>query len=116
MGRFTAISSAPTPLLRSLAGMGLAFGLAGVATPAHAEGPNFSQNPTPLQPAISGGVNAGTCAFPAVAVGPSACSATLIHPRVILCAAHCSGNINSVRFSESAQSGGRTVGVDYCAW
>lgn len=117
MGRLLKTSSAPRRVFVTLASAGLTTLLASFSGIAEASEPdNFSADPSTSQPAISGGADAGTCAFPAVVVGPSACSATLIHPRVILCAAHCSGNINSVRFSESAQGGGRTVPVDYCAW
>jgi len=43
------------------------------------------------------------------------CSATLVHPRVIIFAAHCGSNHNSVAFGESANSPARVVQTARCA-
>src|SRR5689334_8519457 len=59
-------------------------------------------------PAISGGTPAGVCVLPDVLCVGSAgcrCTATLVHPRVVLYAAHC-GAANAFRVGESSGGGG----------
>ncbi|MCP5065961.1 MAG: trypsin-like serine protease [bacterium] len=53
---------------------------------------------------------AGTCDWPS-AVLMSGCSGTLIHPEVVIFAAHC-GNTNNVRFGVRGDE--RSVPTDYC--
>jgi hypothetical protein len=65
--------------------------------------------------AIIGGENAQTCEWPsAVALGynSQSCSATLVHPRMILSAAHC-GGYSSVHFGERFGQG-LQVAVQEC--
>src|SRR5689334_9389941 len=62
-------------------------------------------------PEISGGTRAGVCVLPDVlCVGSSGCrcTATLVHPRVVIYAAHC-GRATSFRLGESSASGGRIL-------
>jgi hypothetical protein len=64
---------------------------------------------------IWGGQEADTCAFPAtVALGH--CTATLIHPRVILSAAHCNNEelASVVRFGENYAHPARSVAIESC--
>src|SRR4051794_17047639 len=59
-------------------------------------------------PEISGGAQATTCVLPDVlCVGTSGCrcTATLVHPRVVIYAAHC-GAATAFRFGESASAAG----------
>lgn len=72
--------------------------------------------PEPLE--VVGGTTAGVCDFPAdVFIGSSNsmnCTASLVHPRVIVTAAHCLGSISRVGFGESASSPAATVSVAGC--
>jgi MYXO-CTERM domain-containing protein len=68
-------------------------------------------------PLIANGTGVGECAWPtAVAVesGGGLCTGTLIHPQLVVYAAHCGGGNKTIRFSETAYGGGRTEGVAFC--
>lgn len=71
----------------------------------------------PVQkPKIWGGSDTMPCAWPSVVSvvgGGSLCSATLIHPKVVLYAAHCGATDKSVHFGDSDNSG-KTEQVEYC--
>ena len=63
---------------------------------------------------IFGGEPAPPCSWPsAVALG--GCTGTLIHPEIIVYAAHCGDQINTVWFGEEFFTGaGRPAAVDFC--
>lgn len=66
--------------------------------------------------AIWGGQETEPCAWPSVVMvtgGDSLCSGALIHPQVVLYAAHCGTQGKSVRFGDS-QNSGKTEQVEYC--
>jgi MYXO-CTERM domain-containing protein len=86
------------------------------STLAHAGEPESIDAPeqTPL---IANGAPVTQCAWPtAVAVtgGGGLCTGTLIHPQLVVYAAHCGGGSKTIRFGESAFSGGRTASVAFC--
>ena len=90
--------------------------LVGLATllfagPAHAIGLEAPRQ----EPAIAHGSLAEPCAWPTVVAveGGSVCTGTLVHPRVVLYAAHCGGGPKTLRFSEGS-SGGQTVEAERC--
>lgn len=58
--------------------------------------------------------NVKTCGFAPVIVGPKNCTATLVHPKVVICAAHCVAPIRSVLFGESTSRPGKRAEVEYC--
>ncbi len=60
---------------------------------------------------VIGGEVAGGCQWPATTL-MSGCSGTLVHPEIVLYAAHCP-NAGAVRFG--VNGGERTVATDYCA-
>jgi MYXO-CTERM domain-containing protein len=69
-----------------------------------------------LEPKIWGGDETEPCAWPTVVrvVGAGAlCTGTLIHPKVVMYAAHCGAQDKSVRFGDT-QNTGKTVTVEYC--
>src|SRR5687767_9515667 len=85
--------------------------------PALAWAGNPDQIGAPLDPqAIWGGSETEPCAWPSVVRvtgGNSLCSAALIHPQVVLYAAHCGTQGKTMQFGDS-QVSGKTEQVEYC--
>ncbi|MEM6291565.1 MAG: trypsin-like serine protease [Myxococcota bacterium] len=83
--------------------------LAAVAAPAAAP---------PDPSAIFGGDAVPACAWPSTVALGTACTGTLVHPRVVLYAAHCGTEFESVEFGESMRPRqARSVAVERCgAW
>jgi hypothetical protein len=71
-------------------------------------------SPSPTPQHIFGGEPAPSCAWPsAVALG--GCTGTLIHPEIVVYAAHCGDQIETVWFGEVYFAGeGRAVPTDFC--
>lgn len=68
-------------------------------------------------PLIANGTPVVACGWPtAVAVegGGGLCTGTLIHPQLVVYAAHCGGGNKTIRFGETAFGGGRTEAVAFC--
>lgn len=70
---------------------------------------------TPDEPAIYGGEPVHACGFPTT-VDLNGCTGTLIHPRVIISAAHCfeGGGNAQVVFADNFSSPGKQVGTSMC--
>lgn len=68
------------------------------------------QEEDPL-PEVYNGVPVQECAWPTVVavVGGGLCTGTLIHPQLVVYAAHCGGGQKSLRFSTSSSGGGFSV-------
>jgi MYXO-CTERM domain-containing protein len=67
-------------------------------------------------PRIWGGQNVTTCGWPTtvhVANGGSWCTGTLVHPRVVVYAAHCGASNTTIRFGENVNTA-RTVNEQFC--
>lgn len=68
-------------------------------------------------PLIANGSPVAQCAWPtavAVTSGGGLCTGTLVHPELVVYAAHCGGGKKTIRFGEHAFSGGRTVATAFC--
>jgi MYXO-CTERM domain-containing protein len=68
-------------------------------------------------PMIANGTGVGECAWPtAVSVesGGGLCTGTLIHPQLVVYAAHCGGGNKTIRFGQTAFGGGRTEAEAFC--
>jgi MYXO-CTERM domain-containing protein len=71
--------------------------------------------PSPT-PHIWNGADTEPCAWPSVVMvsgGSSLCTGTLIHPKVVMYAAHCGASDKVVRFGDS-QNSAKTRMVEYC--
>ncbi|MCA9648728.1 MAG: trypsin-like serine protease [Myxococcales bacterium] len=66
---------------------------------------------------IYGGTDVATCGWPTTVSLGGSCSGTLVHERVVVYAAHCGSDYDSVRLGESVYSGngGRSVPTERCA-
>ena len=98
----------PLPLLHLLAPAAAHAAPSGEAPPPSA--------PHDADPAIVGGQEATTCQWPtAVALVNSVglCTGTLVHPRVVIYAAHCGTDFEQVSFGET-MTGTMHVAVDHC--
>jgi secreted trypsin-like serine protease len=86
-----------------------------IGTSTLAAPPNTIDAPTP-SPLIAHGELAVTCAWPtAVSVaGGGQCSGTLIHPQVVVYAAHCGGSSKTISFGEDALAPARSVTAGDC--
>jgi hypothetical protein len=68
----------------------------------------------PQTPLVFQGIPVNPCGWPtavAVTSGFGLCTGTLVHPRVVIYAAHCGGGSKTIRFSESAFGGGNGIGA-----
>jgi MYXO-CTERM domain-containing protein len=92
------------------------IGIATSSSAVSAAPPNAVDAPN-SDPLIANHTSVGQCAWPtavSVTSGGGLCTGTLIHPQLVVYAAHCGGGNKTIRFGESAFSGGRTEAVAFC--
>jgi hypothetical protein len=82
------------------------------AASSSARADQLATEPPPPSP-IYNGEQAGTCEFP-TAVSLGSCTATLVHPELIIYAAHCGSNYGSVFFGNDTDGQGFSVGTEWC--
>ncbi len=69
---------------------------------------------TPTQE-IYGGTDVVSCGWPTTVSMEGACTGSLVHPQVVIFAAHCGSNYNQVTFGETIDgTPGRSVATDFC--
>lgn len=84
---------------------------------ARAEAPDTLVTPDPTPEAVHGGTPNAVCSWPtAVAVtgGNSLCTGTLVHPRLVMYAAHCGAGNKSIQFGEDLGSPKKTIQAELC--
>lgn len=82
------------------------------ASTAFASGPAAFSLPDE-DPLIYGGSPVASCGWPTT-VFLGGCTGTLVHPEVMIYAAHCGAGVGSVRFGENGNGPARTVGTKFC--
>jgi len=73
--------------------------------------------PPPDASRIIGGQDAIACAWPttvAVQGASTLCTGTLVHPQVVVYAAHCGDEADKIRFGEKVSPPSKTQSVDFC--
>jgi MYXO-CTERM domain-containing protein len=77
-----------------------------------AEGPGeISVSPTPTE--VYGGEPSSMCGWPTT-VFLGGCTGTLVHPEIVIYAAHCGSGIGSISFGENGNNPTKTVFPEYC--
>jgi MYXO-CTERM domain-containing protein len=96
-----------TPLALAL------FGLF-AATPARADGPQVLQDVPEDPQAVYGGTPVATCGWPTTVSMEGSCTGTLVHPLVVVYAAHCGPGYSQIGLGENINSPKRKLNVDFC--
>ena len=65
--------------------------------------------------AIYGGTFVGACGWPSTVELGGSCSGTLVHPEVVIYAAHCGASYNKIYLGESISTPARVVSPESCA-
>ncbi len=103
-------------LARTLA-TGTLLGSFMLAASAHASEPDQLALPDPEPLGIHGGQPVSACAWPttvAVFNNGALCTGTLVHPRVVVYAAHCGGGNKKIYFGEDLQAPAHILTPDLC--
>jgi MYXO-CTERM domain-containing protein len=63
---------------------------------------------------VYGGEETAVCGWPTTVSMEGMCTGTLVHPQVVILAAHCGAGYDSVQFGENGESPTRSVPVEFC--
>jgi MYXO-CTERM domain-containing protein len=80
---------------------------------AHAD-PGFSSDPSTDPEAIYGGADVAACGWPSTVELEGACSATLVHPQVVVYAQHCGTGYQNIWMGENINQPARTLKPEFC--
>lgn len=78
---------------------------------------NAALGVTPMHPQVAGGDVVEQCGWPntvAVTGGGGLCTGSLVHPRVVVYAAHCGDGNKTIRFAEDSSTGGISRTTTLC--
>jgi MYXO-CTERM domain-containing protein len=84
------------------------------APTAWASEPDVLSTPGTDPEAVVGGFPSATCAWPTTVSMQGMCTGTLIHPQLVIYAAHCGNGYSSVQFGESGDNPQRSVSTEFC--
>ena len=69
----------------------------------------------PVDPqGIFGGTDVATCGWPSTVSMEGACSGTLVHPQVVIMAAHCGSNYSQATLGETLNVPKRKMAIEFC--
>lgn len=68
----------------------------------------------PSTPQVYGGTNVEPCGWPTTVSMLGSCSGTLVHPKVVIYAAHCGSGYDSVQFGDRLTGSGFSVRTEFC--
>ena len=98
-------------VVTTMASMLVGSGLAVAGGPGGPTG--FTLEPVPQ--GIYGGTEVAPCGWPTTVSLEGACTGTLVHPQVVIYAAHCGSDYGSIQFGENINGGvTRNVPVEFC--
>lgn len=70
--------------------------------------------PPPPQSEIYGGTTVNSCGWPSTVELGGSCTGTLVHPQVVIYAAHCGASYSKIYFGENYQQPARSVTPQFC--
>ena len=76
--------------------------------------PGSALSDAPRSQKIYGGQSVGACGWPTTVSMQGSCTGTLVHPQVVIYAAHCGSAVSQVVLGESFNGGARAVSTEYC--
>ncbi len=82
--------------------------------PPNEDGEYFSEAAEEEGEAIYGGVTAPVCGWPSTVELGGSCTGTLVHPQVVIYAAHCGASYSKIYFGENYQAPAKTATPSSC--
>jgi MYXO-CTERM domain-containing protein len=79
-----------------------------------AKAPETLGTPDPEALPVYGGMDTVACGWPTTVSVQGSCTGTLVHPQVVIYAAHCGTGYNSMQFGEVGNQPARSVPTEFC--